>query len=127
LIFRELSTVGERLHGGAERLPLTTVLPDDREVKTSASYYTVAVGDRVTAHYHEAKNELWFIVSGQAIVRLGDESFEASAGTAVITPPGVVHGVERVIGPEPLVFVNFASPPATRGPDGTNIGTVEVE
>ena len=120
-----INSGGLRLHVGAVQLPVRIFGPED-EWNVSASYYRVAPGDIVSPHYHLRKTELWFVISGRALVRWGDERIEVEEGSAVITPPHVVHGVPAVLGDEPLVFVNFATPPNPEGPD-RYAGTIEVE
>ena len=43
-------------------------------------------------HAHE-QPELWYIVSGQAIVRLGEQEHVVDAGDLIVIEPQVAHGL----------------------------------
>lgn len=42
-------------------------------------------------HIHHSDEELFYVLSGQIGFIVGDEEFIASAGDAVLVPPGAVH------------------------------------
>src|SRR6266566_2919901 len=42
-------------------------------------------------HVHYADDEAWYVLEGTLAFRLGDQQFEAPAGTAVFAPRGVPH------------------------------------
>ena len=58
--------------------------------------YTAAnAGDRVVEEHREAQNgheELYFVASGRATFRLGDDELDTPAGTFVFVQPGTVRG-----------------------------------
>ena len=115
---------GETLHGGARRQSFN-IIDSGTEPDVTCSLYTVEPGDRIGAHFHPQRTEVWFLVSGTGIVRLDDETREVSAGTAIMIAPGTVHGLENNMS-EALSFVAFATPRPIKGPDGRNLGTVEL-
>jgi mannose-6-phosphate isomerase-like protein (cupin superfamily) len=95
----------ETLHGGARRLAVRWHPPLATDAPIGLSWYSVASGDRCSRHAHTGKTETWLLVSGRAMVELGDDSFEASPGDAFRAPPGVSHAL-TTLGDEPAVFVN---------------------
>jgi len=42
-------------------------------------------------HVHHADDEAWYVLEGMLRFRLGEETFEAGAGSAVLAPKGTPH------------------------------------
>jgi mannose-6-phosphate isomerase-like protein (cupin superfamily) len=42
-------------------------------------------------HVHHADDEAWYVLEGVLRFRMGDETFEAGPGSAVLAPKGVAH------------------------------------
>jgi mannose-6-phosphate isomerase-like protein (cupin superfamily) len=42
-------------------------------------------------HVHHEDDEAWYVLEGMLRFRLGDETFEAGPGSAVLAPKGVPH------------------------------------
>jgi len=53
-------------------------------------------GERATLHTHDSYEELYYIVDGEARIRIGDEELTVSKGDVVYIPPGVNHNVEAI-------------------------------
>ena len=62
-------------------------------------------------HYHERHTDAFYILAGELQFTIGRETVLAPAGTAVIAPPGVVHGVTNASGRR-VRFLNVHSPDA---------------
>lgn len=43
-------------------------------------------------HYHRARDEFFYVLEGELVLRIGDESHTARAGTFAFVPRGTVHG-----------------------------------
>ncbi len=43
-------------------------------------------------HYHRGRDEFFYVLTGEVILRIGDESQTAPAGTFAFVPRGTVHG-----------------------------------
>jgi mannose-6-phosphate isomerase-like protein (cupin superfamily) len=71
---------------------------------------TVPPGGATEAHFHRRTEELYLFTSGSGRMRLGDESFEVTAGDCVTIPPGAEHQLWNE-GDEPLVLHCCCSPP----------------
>jgi mannose-6-phosphate isomerase-like protein (cupin superfamily) len=71
---------------------------------------TVPPGGATEAHFHRRTEELYLFTSGSGRMRLGDESFEVTAGDCVTIPPGAEHQLWNE-GDEPLVLLCCCSPP----------------
>lgn len=51
----------------------------------------LAPGQSTTPHYHPKSEEIYYLLSGEGQMRLGDEVRMVSAGDAIAIPPGMVH------------------------------------
>jgi len=65
-------------------------------------------GGQVPWHSQD-QEEVYFLVSGQAEMCLGEERCELRAGQAVYIPPGVFHQMTNT-GPEPAVMIYAYAP-----------------
>jgi mannose-6-phosphate isomerase-like protein (cupin superfamily) len=51
--------------------------------------------EELPVHSHEIEDQLYYVLEGEGIVRLGNEEFPLRPGIAVTIPPGVAHGVRN--------------------------------
>lgn len=47
-------------------------------------------------HYHYSQDEWWYIISGEFLIKVGDETYHAKAGDSVFGPRGVPHTFAKV-------------------------------
>jgi mannose-6-phosphate isomerase-like protein (cupin superfamily) len=47
-------------------------------------------------HYHYAQDEWWYIISGEYIIKVGEETYHTRAGDCVFGPRGVPHTFAKV-------------------------------
>jgi len=47
-------------------------------------------------HYHYSQDEWWYIISGEYLIKVGDELYHAKAGDCVFGPRGVPHTFAKV-------------------------------
>lgn len=47
-------------------------------------------------HYHYSQDEWWYIISGEFLIKVGDENYKAKAGDSVFGPRGVPHTFSKV-------------------------------
>ncbi len=59
---------------------------------------------------HPDKEQVYVIVRGHGIMRVGHEEEEVGPGTMVFIPPGAGHAI-RNTGEESLIYVSATSPP----------------
>lgn len=62
------------------------------------------------SHAHEGQDKLYFILEGNGIVQVGENSELLSAGDAAFAPSGVVHSIHNP-GPHRLVVMAILAPP----------------
>ena len=69
-------------------------------------------------HYHKRARQIFFVLSGQLEIELGDHSFQLSSGDSIEVPPGTPHQV-RNTGYSDASFLVISAP--TTGDDRTNV------
>ncbi|MBI3462928.1 MAG: cupin domain-containing protein [Planctomycetes bacterium] len=64
----------------------------------------LAPGQTATPHYHVRAEEIYYIQSGQGLMRIADEQRAVGPGDAIAIPPGQPHQITNT-GSEILVFL----------------------
>ena len=54
------------------------------------------VGGRTAAHHHLLTEEIYYVLEGRGLMRVGEETREVGPGDAVAIPPGAVHEITNV-------------------------------
>ena len=70
-------------------------------------------GQSQQVHVHAGADKLYFLASGRARMRVGDDAFIAEAGAVVWAPADVPHGVEEAL-ERTVMLVAMAPPPGGR-------------
>jgi quercetin dioxygenase-like cupin family protein len=63
----------------------------------------------MSPHIHRTIEELFYVVSGEFELRIGERMFRAGPGSFAAVPPGVAHGY-RNSGTAPATFLAIISP-----------------
>jgi len=71
--------------------------------------YCLRPGQAQKTHRHEASDKIYYVLSGRAMVRVGAEERELTAGQAVLAPSGEDHGVRNAT-LESLTLLVFMAP-----------------
>lgn len=66
-------------------------------------------GATTTAHHHVKSEEIYYVLEGQALMRVGDEIQPVRAGDAIAIPPGAVHQITNT-GSDVLKFLCCCAP-----------------
>jgi len=66
-------------------------------------------GAGTAPHYHQKTEEIYYILTGEARMRIGDETTAVGPGDAIAIPPGRTHQITNT-GREPLVFLCCCAP-----------------
>ena len=69
----------------------------------------IPAGGSTQEHFHAKAEEIYFITSGSARIRIEGESREVAAGDAIAIPPGKRHKIWNT-GPEVLRFLCCCAP-----------------
>lgn len=84
--------------------------PDrDRNVGQSLAEAIIPVAGRTLLHKHLASEEIYYIVQGSGLMRLGTEQFEVQTGDSIVIAPATVHNVEN-LGDVPLRILCCCAP-----------------
>ncbi|MDR3164367.1 MAG: cupin domain-containing protein [Synergistaceae bacterium] len=89
-VFRDTYYLIERKNGPSLRL--------------SCGHTTVYPTGSTTGHAHDDMEEIYFFISGEGIMVVGEDKFPVKAGDACYVPPGAYHTTYQT-GIMPLVFV----------------------
>jgi mannose-6-phosphate isomerase-like protein (cupin superfamily) len=65
-------------------------------------------------HVHANEDELFYVIEGEHVFRVGDEEFPAGPGAVVFAPRHVPHAHRRVV-PRTGRFLTMVSPPGFEG------------
>ena len=66
-------------------------------------------GGSTTPHHHVETEEIYYVLSGQGSLRVGNETRQVGAGDAVAIPPGASHQITNT-GTEVLKFLCCCAP-----------------
>jgi len=81
-----------------------------RTERSMADLYCLLPGQVQKPHVHETSDKIYYVIEGTGRFRIGPEERELSAGSAVLAPASVGHGVENP-GPNSLVLLVILAPP----------------
>lgn len=99
--------------------------PNPRTLKHLAAPWTIGTqnlwvglsevdpGSQSNPHSHEKTEEVFYVVSGEGFIVVGDERLAVSAGSVVVAPPGDTHQLQNP-GDEILKVLCSASPAFVR-------------
>ncbi len=93
-----------------------TVLSDEHTHKVKR--LVVYPGHRLSLQRHQHRTEHWVIVSGTALVTVGDKTYSVSAGETVTIPQKALHRIANQ-GKENVVFIEVQT--------GTYFGEDDIE
>lgn len=66
-------------------------------------------GAATAAHHHIRTEEIYYILEGEGLMRIGDETRVVGVGDAIAIPPGAVHQITN-IGATVLKFLCCCAP-----------------
>ena len=58
-------------------------------------------------HYHYSQDEWWYILSGEFLIKVGEETYNAKAGDCVFGPRGVPHTFAKIGNGEAKLIMLF--------------------
>ena len=59
--------------------------------KLKMGHTTIYATGKTTGHAHDDMEEVYFVVSGEGLMQIGDDEFAIKAGDAFYVPPGEHH------------------------------------
>lgn len=76
--------------------------------------YCLAPGQAQRVHVHAGSDKVYYVQSGCATIRVGEEEADVGAGAAVLAPAGCLHGVANRTA-EPVTVLVFMAPKPEHG------------
>ena len=73
--------------------------------------YCLEEGQAQRAHAHDDADKVYFVVEGTARVLVGSDEEDVTAGSAVLAPAGIHHGVRNTSGRRTVILVFMAPNP----------------
>ncbi len=67
------------------------------------------VGASTTPHHHVKTEEIYYILTGQGLMRVGDDTQAVGPGDAIAIPPGALHQITNT-GKQVLKFLCCCAP-----------------
>ena len=52
-------------------------------------------GGSTTPHHHVRAEEIYYVLEGEGLMRMGEETRHVGAGDAIAIPPGMVHQISN--------------------------------
>lgn len=68
-------------------------------------------GQNAQIHYHVRTEEIYYVVSGQGVVKVADHEYTVEAGDAMYIPATYPHGLVNTSETDALVVLCISSPP----------------
>ena len=97
----------DRIHDGDGVITRRRFFLEETRLPVRIEIWELPPGASEGSHIHDGDNtleEFYYFISGQGIMRMGDEELPVGPGDAVMAPPGVDHGF-RCSGDETLKLV----------------------
>ncbi len=76
--------------------------------------YCLEAGQAQRAHTHDNADKVYFVMEGTARVLVGSDEEDVAAGSAVLAPAGIEHGVRNTSDGRTVILV-FMAPNPNRG------------
>lgn len=71
--------------------------------------YCFEPGQAQSGHSHEGSDKVYYVIEGQAHIRIGEEERSVGVGAAALAPSGVIHAVTNP-GPHRLRLLVLMAP-----------------
>ncbi len=134
LIIKNVSTLkGEKIDRDNNEFTVKTIIPDAECTKCRANFVEIEPGNYAYGyHYHEANEEVFYIISGNGVIRTTDGKKPIKAGDAIGFPTGKkgAHVIMNESEKEKLVYIDFGttiSPEIVHLPDFNKIMVIGEE
>ena len=90
------------------------VEPGDAFGAYTMAEFTEPPGEGPPLHSHAGEEEGFYVVDGEVVLQVGDQTLLATKGAFVLVPRDVAH-TYRVIGDQPATLLIIISPPGFEG------------
>lgn len=124
---------GEKINRDGNEFTVKTIIPDEERNKCRANFVELEPGNFAYGyHYHEANEEVFYIISGSGVVRTIDNEIPVKAGDVIGFPTGDKgsHVISNNSETEKLVYIDFGTtilPEVVHLPDYNKIMVISKE
>ncbi|HPF52962.1 MAG TPA: cupin domain-containing protein [Draconibacterium sp.] len=134
LIVKNLNTLkGQLIDRDGNQFTVKTIIPDDETTKCRANFVELEPGNYAYGyHYHEANEEVFYIISGTGVVRTISGDVAVKPGDVIGFPTGEkgAHVISNNSETEKLVYIDFGTtvlPEVVHLPDFNKIMVIGKE
>lgn len=100
----------EYIHPKHERFFLRDLVTSVENSALSVHRGRIEVGGEIFPHPHETQTETFYVLSGEALCTINEETRSVGAGHCVVAPAGVIHGLKNT-GDQPVELLALFTPP----------------
>ena len=103
---------GQKIDRDGNEFTVKTIIPDAEATKCRVNFLEVEPGNYAYGyHYHEANEEVFYIISGTGIVRTPKGEITLKAGDVIAFPAGEegAHVIRNGSETEKLVYIDFGT------------------
>lgn len=134
LIIKNVNTLkGQKTVRDGNEFTVKTIIPDEETTKCRANFVEVGPGNFAYGyHYHEANEEVFYIISGTGVIRTSEGDRKVNAGDVIGFPSGEKgsHVISNESEDEKLVYIDFGTtvlPEVVHLPDFNKIMVISRE
>ncbi|WP_428739326.1 cupin domain-containing protein [Sulfurimonas sp.] len=102
-LHKNIKDVETMAQSAGKGVGMKMLLSPDESPNFAMRNFTIEAGGFMPLHTNSVEHEQ-FVISGKALVTIGDEKFEASSGDVLLIPAGVAHAYET-LGDETYSFL----------------------
>jgi quercetin dioxygenase-like cupin family protein len=119
---------GERIAAGASAAVMKATAETTGDAFSMSEATFPAGTNGLPPHAHRYTTDTFYVLEGTLHMTVGDSEIDASAGSYILVPPGVVHTFAN-ISDEPVRFLNISAPGGLEKylrdvADATRLGTM---
>lgn len=103
---------GQKIDRDGNEFTVKTIIPDAEATKCRVNFVEVEPGNYAYGyHYHEANEEVFYIISGTGVVRTPKGEITLKAGDVIAFPAGEegAHVIRNGSETEKLVYIDFGT------------------
>lgn len=102
-LHKQINEIGAIPQKAGKGVAMKMLLSPDESPHFAMRNFTIEAGGHMPLHTNTVEHEQ-YVISGRALVKLGDKTIEAKAGDVLLIPAGVPHSYET-IGDETYSFL----------------------
>jgi uncharacterized cupin superfamily protein len=103
---------GQKINNNGNEFIVKTIIPDEEISKCKANFVELEPGNFAYGyHYHEANEEVFYIISGNGVVRTIEGDIKVKAGDVIGFPAGEKgsHVMKNESATEKLIYIDFGT------------------